>query len=66
LRIKEFTSIGMPVNIAARLQGMAKEGEILISDSTFQQIPGEIEVETLPSANVRGVNEPITVYRVRV
>ncbi|MBW2620022.1 MAG: response regulator [Deltaproteobacteria bacterium] len=66
LRIKEFTSIGMPVNIAARLQGMAKEGEILISDSTFQQIPGEIEVETLPSANVKGVNEPITVYRVRV
>ena len=66
LRIKEFTSIGMPVNIAARLQGMAKEGEILISDSTFQQISGEIEVETLPSANVKGVNEPITVYRVRV
>jgi len=66
LRIKEFTSIGMPVNIAARLQGMARGGEILISNSTFQQLPGEIEVETLPSANVKGVNEPIAVYRVRI
>jgi len=56
----------MPVNIAARLQGMARGGEILISDSTFQQLPGEIEVETLPSANVKGVNEPIAVYRVRI
>ena len=65
LRIKEFTSIGMPVNIAARLQGMAKGGEILISESTFQQLSGEIEVETLPSAIVKGINEPITVYRVK-
>ena len=66
LRIKEFTSIGMPVNIAARLQGMARGGEILISDSTFQQLPGEIEVETLPSADVKGINEPIIIYRVRI
>ncbi|MFO8084775.1 MAG: adenylate/guanylate cyclase domain-containing protein, partial [Desulfobacterales bacterium] len=42
LRIKEFTSIGMPVNIAARLQGMAKGGEILISESTFGQLPNDI------------------------
>lgn len=65
LRIKEFTSIGMPVNIAARLQGMARSGEILISESTYQQLPGDIEVETLPSATVKGVNEPIAVYRVK-
>jgi len=48
LRIKEFISIGMPVNIAARLQGMARGGE------------------TLPSAKVKGINEPIIVYRVRI
>jgi adenylate cyclase len=48
----------MPVNIAARLQGMARGGEILISDSTFQQLSGKMEVETLPSANVKGINEP--------
>jgi len=55
----------MPVNIAARLQGMARGGEILISASTYRQLPGDIQVETLPSATVKGVNEPISVYRVK-
>ena len=64
LRIKEFTSIGMPVNIAARLQGLATGGEILISDTTFQKLSSRIEVKTLPPVTVKGVNEPIAVYRV--
>lgn len=64
LRIKEFTSIGMPVNIAARLQRMAKGGEILISDPTFQKLNGEIGAEPMSPVIVKGVNEPITVYRV--
>lgn len=65
LRIKEFTSIGMPVNIAARLQGMAKGGEILISDTTYRKLAGQIDVEPLPPAMVKGISEPITVYRVK-
>lgn len=65
LRIKEFTSVGMPVNIAARLQSMAKGGEILISDTTFQKLSGDIDLETLPPVTVKGIGEPITVYRVK-
>lgn len=66
LRMKEFTSIGMPVNIAARLQSMAKAGEIIISDTTFQKLNGEMDVEQLPPVMVKGVNEPLTVYRVKL
>jgi adenylate cyclase len=62
LRRKEFTSIGMPVNIAARLQGLAQGGEILISDTTYQKLAGEINVEPLPPVAVKGIKEPITVY----
>jgi adenylate cyclase len=65
-RIKAFTSVGMPVNIAARLQGMAKAGEIIISDRTFQRLPGRIDAEILPPVTVKGVSEPITVYRMKV
>jgi class 3 adenylate cyclase len=65
LRIKEFTSIGMPVNIAARLQGLAKAGEVLISDATHQKLGGGLGVEALPPVVVKGVSEPITVYRVK-
>ena len=64
LRKKEFTSIGMAVNIADRLQGLAKEDEILISESTFQKLSGEIEAEALPPVTVKGVSEPITAFRV--
>ncbi|MEE8480809.1 MAG: adenylate/guanylate cyclase domain-containing protein [Desulfobacterales bacterium] len=64
LRKKEFTSIGMAVNIADRLQGLAKEDEILISESTFQKLSGKIEAEALPPVTVKGVSEPITAFRV--
>lgn len=65
LRIKEFTSIGMPVNIAARLQGLAKAGEVLISDETRKKLGKEPDVEALPPVVVKGVSKPITVYRVK-
>lgn len=64
LRIKEFTSIGMPVNIAARLQGMAKKGEILINERTFQKLSKAVDAELLPPAKVKGIDAPINVYRV--
>ncbi len=70
LRKKEFTSIGMAVNIAARLQSMAKKDEILISESTFQKISDQnismgIDAEVMPAVKVKGIDEPITAYRVK-
>ncbi len=69
LRKKEFTSIGMDVNIAARLQSMAKEGEILITERTYNkladgEITENISTEELPQVTVKGVDEPFKVYRV--
>jgi adenylate cyclase len=66
LRIKEYTSVGMPVNIAARLQGIANSGEILISHMTFQKLSDKIDVEALPPVTVKGINEPISIYKVKV
>ncbi|MBU1162592.1 MAG: response regulator [Proteobacteria bacterium] len=66
LRKKEFTSIGMPVNIAARLESMAGEGEILINESTFKKVEGQIDVEPLPPAKFKGINEPVKVYRIKI
>jgi adenylate cyclase len=66
LRKKEFTSIGMAVNIASRLQSIAKEGEVLIDESTFQKISDQIDAEALPPVKIKSIDEPITVYRVHV
>ena len=65
LRIKEFTSIGMPVNIAARLQGMARAGEVLICDETSKKLGKAVAVEALPPVVVKGLSHPITVCRVK-
>lgn len=64
LRKKEYTSFGMPVNIAARLERIAKEGEILITKETYEKVSSEISATALPPVSVKGVDEPIAVFRV--
>lgn len=74
LRKKEFTSVGMAVNIASRLQDMAAGGDILISEETYLKIksssplgddPAAIfRAQALPPVRVKGIDHPITVYRV--
>jgi adenylate cyclase len=69
LRKKEFTSIGMAVNIASRLQNMAVEVEIIISENTFQniseqKIAGQIDATALTPVKVKGIDKPITLYRI--
>lgn len=74
LRKKEFTSIGMPVNIAARLQKLAAAGEILVSERTYDALSRGagnpdatifgLSVDKLPPTRIRGIEAPITVYRI--
>ena len=65
-RKKEYTSVGMPVNIASRLQGLAKGGEIYICENTHQAIASDIAAEHLPPVVVKGMGDPIPVYRITV
>ena len=65
VRKKEFTSIGMAVNIAARLQGLAREGEVLITEDTLARLPDKINTHPLEPVLVKGVDKPIRIYRVQ-
>jgi class 3 adenylate cyclase len=64
IRKREFTSIGMAVNMASRLQRMASAGEILICGGTRDKVFAGFRTEALPPVIVKGIEEPITVYRV--
>jgi len=69
IRKKEFTSIGMAVNIASRLQAIASAGEILISEKTCRKlsgkkVPSAISIEALKPVRVKGLDDFIKVYRV--
>jgi adenylate cyclase len=64
IRKREFTSIGMAVNMASRLQRLAKSGEILICDCTRDKVSAEFETEALPPLAIKGMIGPITAYKV--
>jgi adenylate cyclase len=61
-----YTIIGDNANLAARLQDLTKKyvWPIIISESTYQQLKGEFEVEFADSVVVKGKTEPVNIYKV--
>lgn len=59
---KEYTAMGMQVNLAARLEAACKPGEILISHSTLALIKDQIKCEPKGQIEVKGFSRPIRVY----
>jgi class 3 adenylate cyclase len=63
-QLMEFTAIGDAVNVAARLQGLASGGRILISEATWQQVRGRIFAQPMGQQVVKNRREPVMVYEV--
>jgi class 3 adenylate cyclase/tetratricopeptide (TPR) repeat protein len=56
--------VGEAPNIAARLQGLASPGSLVMSEATQRLVEGFFEVEPLGPQPLRGVSAPIAIYRV--
>ena len=56
--------LGDTINTAARLSGLAKPGEIVISPDTYHQAEGYFHFEPLEPTTVKGKAEPIKPYKV--
>jgi len=56
--------LGDTINTAARLSGLAKPGEVVISPDTYYQSEGYFNFEALDPTIVKGKAEPIKPYRV--
>jgi class 3 adenylate cyclase/tetratricopeptide (TPR) repeat protein len=57
-----YTVIGETVNLAARLQAMARPGGILASARVFQQTRAFFNFQTAGAIQVKGFDQPIAVY----
>jgi len=60
----DYTMIGDPVNVAARLEGVNKQYQTstMLSEFTYELAKNDIEVRELDSIRVVGKNEPIKIY----
>ena len=60
--------MGDGVNIAARLQGVAKPGGICISEDAYRQVKGrlDLKVTDLGATQLKNIAEPIRVYSLEI
>ena len=62
---RDFTLIGENVNIAARLEHLAKHDGILISHATYKMIQNRVTVIPTPPLKLKGIKEPINAYLIK-
>jgi class 3 adenylate cyclase len=61
---QEQLALGETPNVAARLQGLATANTLVISAATFQLLGGFFACQPLGTPLLKGVAQPLTVYRV--
>ena len=58
----DYTAIGDTVNTAARLESNAKRGQVLISESVYEQVRDRITVEPIGEIPLKGKSKGVFVY----
>jgi class 3 adenylate cyclase len=61
---RDYTVIGNQVNVAARLESMAKAGQILISQRTYSHVKDMVAVEAVGEIQIKGIHSPVKTYNV--
>jgi class 3 adenylate cyclase len=61
---QEQLALGEVPNIASRIEGLAAPNTIAVSEATYRLVEGYFECQDLGAQTLRGVAEPIHVYRV--
>jgi adenylate cyclase len=60
----DYTVLGSPVNLAARLQGLAEPDAIFIDENTHSLINGHVSCEFVDEFTPKGFVRPLQVYKV--
>ena len=60
----EETVVGEPPNLAARLQGLAEPGAVVVAEATRRLLGGLFAFRDLGATSLKGFAEPVRAYRV--
>jgi class 3 adenylate cyclase len=58
----EYTALGETINIASRFSGIARAGQVLLGETTWQLAAGKIRTVCLGDVTLRGRDEPVLAY----
>ena len=59
----EYTVVGDTVNVAARLTGIAKAGEVLINTATANDLPDDLISQPIDPVSLKGKANPVVPHR---
>jgi adenylate cyclase len=57
-----YTAIGDAVNLAFRLQSLARKGEILIGENTYEKTKNKVITRALAPVRMKGKSKPVKIY----
>jgi class 3 adenylate cyclase len=60
----DYTVIGRSVNLASRLETAAKPSSILISESTYELVKGDINLDDAGEFELKGIHDKVKTYEV--
>jgi adenylate cyclase len=61
---RDFTAIGPVINLAARLQGAAQPGEVLVSVPAYDQLRAGAHAQAPRHLQLKGIDHQVTAYAV--